>query len=64
MTDQAKSLTRHIITALSFVFGLVGLNKFTGLLDILTQNIDALFAAVSTVGGVAGMILGFFKGKK
>lgn len=64
MNETTKSLVRHIITALSFVLGLVGLNKFTGLLDIVTQNIDGLFAAIATIAGVVGSIIGFFRNKE
>jgi hypothetical protein len=63
MNKTTQSLIRHIITALSFVLGLIGLNKYTGVLDIVTQNLDGLFAAIATVVSVVGMILGFFKNK-
>ena len=58
-----KSLLRHILTALGAVLGFLGLGKFTGLIDLLTTNLDGLWAAVSLISGVALSIYGFFKGK-
>lgn len=63
MSPTTQSLIRHILTALGFVLGLVGLNKFTGVLDIVTQNLDGLMASISTVAGVVMAIVGFFKNK-
>jgi hypothetical protein len=58
-----KSLLRHILTALGAILGFIGLGKFSGLIDILNNNLDAVWAAVATVVGVATAIYGFFKGK-
>lgn len=63
MSEQTKSLIRHILTALGFVLGIVGLNKFTGVLNILLNNLDGLSAAITTIIGVVVAIIGFFKDK-
>lgn len=63
MNEQTKSLIRHILTALGFVLGLFGLGKLTGLVDILLQNLDVLWSAISSIVGVVLMIIGFFKDK-
>jgi predicted membrane protein len=59
-----KSLLRHILTALGSVLAFIGLSQFTGLVTLLSQNLDAVWAAVSTLIGVATAIIGFFKGKE
>lgn len=61
MNEQTKSLIRHILTALGFVLGLVGLNKFTGVVDYLTQNLDTIWSAVTTLVGIVIGIYGYFK---
>lgn len=61
MNEQTKSLIRHILTALGFVLGLVGLNKFTGVIDYLIQNLDAIWSAVLALVGFVTSIFGFFK---
>lgn len=61
MNEQTKSLIRHILTALGFVLGLVGLNKFTGVIDYLIQNLDAIWSAVVALIGFVVSIFGFFK---
>lgn len=63
MNESTKSLIRHILTALGFVLGLIGVGKATGVIDILLANLDSLWEAISTVVGVALMIIGFFKDK-
>ena len=61
MNEQTKSLIRHILTALGFVLGLVGLNKFTGVIDYLIQNLDAIWSAVLALASFVTPIFGFFK---
>lgn len=63
MSESTKSLIRHILTALGFVLGLVGVGKATGVIDIILNNLDAVSEAISTVVGVVLMIVGFFKDK-
>lgn len=63
MTENTKSLIRHILTALGFVLGLLGLNQFTGIITYLTDSLDTLWASIIGIVGVATTIYGFFKGK-
>jgi len=58
-----KSTVRHILTALGAVLVFLGLGKFTGLTDILLANLDALWAAGSTLVGFALAVYGFFKNR-
>ena len=58
-----KSLIRHILTALGVVLTFIGLGRFTGLTDLLLANLDAVWAAASTIIGAIVAIYGFFKGK-
>jgi hypothetical protein len=63
MNEQTKSIIRHLLTALGVVLGFVGLSKFTGLLDILNQNLDTVWNAVLTIVGFITTLVGFFKNK-
>jgi hypothetical protein len=63
MNEQTKSIIRHVLTALGVVLGFVGLSKFTGLLDILNQNLDTVWNAVLTIVGFITTLVGFFKNK-
>lgn len=60
MTDKTKSLIRHILTALGVVLGLLGLEKVTGLVQYILDNLDSLWSAVVTVVGFVTTIIGFF----
>ena len=51
MNEQTKSIIRHLLTALGVVLGFVGLSKYTGLLDILNQNLDGVWNAALTLVG-------------
>lgn len=64
MNEKTKSLIRHAITAVGFLLTMVGLGKYSGLLDILSVNLDGIFAAISTVAGVVTMVIGFFRNKE
>lgn len=61
MTEQTKSLIRHIITAIGLLLAALGANKWTGLLDIITNNLDGVFAAIAVFSGLVTAIFGFFK---
>jgi hypothetical protein len=63
MNEQTKSIIRHLLTALGVVLGFVGLSKFTGLLDILNQNLDTVWNAALTIVGFITTLVGFFKNK-
>lgn len=63
MNEQTKSLIRHILTALGFVLGLIGLDKFTGVVEYLSSSLDQIWAAVLVISGVVTTVIGFFKEK-
>lgn len=58
------SIVRHILTALGAVLAFFGLGSFTGLIDILLQNLGAIQEAVMTIVGVVMAIIGYFQGRK
>lgn len=64
MKESTKSLIRHVLTALGFILAAVGANEWTGLVDILSNNLEGVSAAVATVIGLVTMIGGFFKDRK
>ncbi len=64
MKEGTKSLIRHILTAVGMIIALTGLNEWTGLLDILTGNLDGVYAGIAVVGGLITAVGGFFKDRK
>jgi len=58
---MTKSLLRHILTAIGSVLVFLGLGKFTGLIDILVQNLDVVWDAVVALIGFVLTVWGFFK---
>jgi phage-related protein len=63
MNEQTKSLLRHILTALGVVLGLVGANKVVPVISFLQDNLDGVWAAVSSLIGFVTALLAFFSGK-
>ena len=61
--EQIKSLIRHTLTALGTLFVLLGIDKFTHMIEYLQENLDGVFAAISTIVGVVVTLIGFFKDK-
>lgn len=59
--EQLKSVIRHALTAIGAVVTLLGIAKFTNLLDYLNTNFDTIWAAVATIVGLITTVLGFFK---
>lgn len=64
MTEQTKSIVRHILTALGAILMFLGLGKFTGIVDFLLENLDAVWQAIMVVIGFLTSLLGFFKNKE
>jgi hypothetical protein len=60
---MTKSLLRHILTAIGSVLVFLGLGKFTGLIDILVQNLDVVWDAVVALIGFVLTVWGFFKNR-
>lgn len=60
----SKSLLRHILTALGAVLAFLGIGNMTGLINILTTNLDIVWEAVTSIVGVVVMVIGYFKGRK
>lgn len=63
MNEQTKSIIRHALTALGAIIAFIGLGKYTGVLEYITNNLDAVWDAAMTIVGFAVTILGFFKNK-
>lgn len=58
---MTKSLLRHILTAIGSVLVFIGLGKFSGFIDYLVQNLDAVWEAVTVLIGFVLGGWGFFK---
>ena len=63
MTEQIKSLIRHILTALGVLLTLLGIDKLIPVVEYLQTNLDGVFAAITTLVGVVVTIIGFFRNK-
>lgn len=61
MNEKTKSLIRHILTGLGVLLTVLGLNKWTGVVDYILQNLDTVWAAVLTLIGFVTTIFGYFK---
>lgn len=61
MTEQTKSLIRHLLTAVGFVLGLIGLNQFTGVIDIIISNLDNIWGAIVAIVGVITTVIGYLR---
>lgn len=64
MNDATKSLIRHILTALGVVLGLIGLDKFTGIVQFILENLDGVWSAIATLVGFVLTLFGFLKDKE
>ena len=60
---QIKSLIRHALTAIGTLLVLTGLNTWVPLVDLLTENLDAVVAAIEVLVGVGVAVFGFFRNK-
>ena len=60
---QIKSLIRHALTAIGTLLVLTGLNTWIPLVDLLTENLDAVFSAIEVLVGVGVAVFGFFRNK-
>ena len=63
MTEQTKSLIRHLLTALGTLLVVFGLGKYTGAIDYLLGNLDSVWQAIIVIGGAITTVVGFFKDK-
>ena len=64
MTDQTKSLIRHILTALGFLLTTLGIADAADIVDFLLVELDTLWDAILVVVGVVTTVIGFFKNKE
>ena len=61
--DQTKHVVYQVLVALGMVATLLGLAKVTGIATYLLENLDAVWAAVTTLVGVVVGLIGYFKGQ-
>ena len=61
MTEQIKSLIRHLLTAIGIFLTLIGVDKFIPLVEYLQTNLDGAVVAITTLVGISVSIIGFFK---
>ncbi len=63
MTNQTKSLIRHMLTALGVLLAALGLGNASGLIEELLSNLDVIWDAVLVIVGTIVSIVGFFRNK-
>lgn len=63
MTDQTKSLIRHILTALSGVLIAIGLTSAAGIINFTLGNLDAVWEAILVITGFVAGFKGFKFGR-
>ena len=63
MTNQTKSLIRHMLTALGVLLAALGLGNASGLIEELLSNLDVIWDAVLVIVGTIVTIVGFFRNK-
>lgn len=63
MTDQTKSLVRHLLTAIGFLLATLGLTDASGLVNDLLANLDGTWDAILVLVGTVTTVIGFFKNK-
>tara|TARA_Y100000389_G_C17333718_1_gene449491 strand:+ start:705 stop:947 length:243 start_codon:yes stop_codon:yes gene_type:complete len=61
MTENTKSLIRHLLTMVGTILGLAGLNDFVPILDFLINSLDGVWDALIVILGFATTIFGFTK---
>lgn len=64
MSEKLKSTIRHILTALGTLLVVFGLTEMAGLVDLITDNLDAVFNSIEVIIGLIMAIIGFFKDKE
>ena len=63
MTEQTKSLIRHILTALGFLLSAIGVADAANVVDFLLADLDVVWDAILVLIGTVTTIVGFFKDK-
>lgn len=61
MTTKVESLIRHFLTALGMILVVLGLNKYTGIVTYITENLSSVLAAGASIAGFITTLFGFFK---
>lgn len=60
MNEKFLSTLRHILTVIGVVLGLVGLSKYTDVVNYIQDNLEAVNGAVLALIGFATTLYGFF----
>jgi hypothetical protein len=61
MTQNTKSLIRHILTALGTIVALIGLNGVLPIIDFLQESLDQVWDSVVVVIGFITTLYGYLK---
>jgi len=64
MTEQTKSLIRHLLTAIGFLLATLGLADAADLVNILIADLDKIWDAALVLVGVVTTVAGFFNNKE
>lgn len=64
MDNKTKSLIRHILTGLGSVLVFFGVTTMTDAIQYISENLDVMWEAGSTIVGFALTLYGFFRNKE
>lgn len=64
MSDKTASMIRHLLTGIASVMLVLGLGKYTGVINYILDNMNDLIAALTSLSSIVVGIYGFFRGKK
>lgn len=61
MSENVRSLIRHLLTIVGGLLTVFGLGKYSGLLEYVAANVEPVYAAVTAIIGVVVTVYGYFK---
>lgn len=61
MSENVRSLIRHLLTIIGGLLTVFGLGKYSGLLEYVANNVEPVYAATTAIVGVVVTIYGYFK---
>ena len=61
MSENVRSLTRHLLTILGGLLTVFGLTKYSGLLEYVSNSVEPIYAAGTALVGFVLTIYGYFK---
>lgn len=61
MSENVRSLIRHLLTIVGGLLTVFGLTKYSGVLEYVSNSVEPIYAAVTAVIGFCVTLYGYFK---